>query len=161
MLEDKKKVVIGMSGGVDSSVAAIVLKEKGYEVIGVHMNLLNTQTTAIYDAKLVAEKIGIPFYSLDLQDDFKKYVIDYFAKEYMNGRTPNPCIVCNKFLKFGILLDKAQELFNADYIATGHYARVEYNEDSNRYYIAEAETSTKDQTYALYSLSTYLKSLAV
>ena len=90
---------------------------------------------------------------MDLQDEFKKLVIDYFAKEYMNGRTPNPCIVCNKYLKFGLLLDKAKSLFNADFIATGHYAKVEYNNVTERYYITEAESAAKDQTYALYSLS--------
>lgn len=149
----KKKVVIGLSGGVDSSVAALILKQQGYDVIGVTMHLCNDSTDAIEDAKKVAEKLDIPFYCLDLRKDFKKYVVDYFAKEYMQGHTPNPCIECNKHLKFGLMLKKAQELFDADYIATGHYAKIEYNEKNSRYYICESDASDKDQTYVLYNLT--------
>ncbi len=153
----KKKVVIGLSGGVDSSVAALLLKQSGYEVIGVTMDLLPStdlsSSSSIDDAKKVADKLGIPFYSLDFKDEFKKYVIDYFAKEYMAGKTPNPCIECNKHLKFGLLLDKAYEMFGTDYVATGHYAKVEYNEQTNRYYIKESNSIGKDQTYVLYNLT--------
>lgn len=149
-----KRVVIGLSGGVDSSVAAILLKEKGYNVIGVTMKLLDKENdSAILDAKKVADSLGIEFHVLDLQNEFKKYVIDSFAHEYINGRTPNPCIVCNKYLKFGLLLTKSKELFNADYIATGHYARVEYNKDTYRYNVIESDSNGKDQTYVLYSLT--------
>lgn len=149
----RKKVIIGLSGGVDSSVAALLLKQNGYEVIGVTMQLCNDSLDAITDAKKVAEKLDIPFHCLDLREDFKKYVIDYFAKEYMNGRTPNPCIECNKHLKFGLMLTKSRELFDADYIATGHYAKIEYNEENGRYYICESDASGKDQTYVLYNLT--------
>lgn len=149
----RKKVVIGLSGGVDSSVAALLLKQAGYDVIGVTMQLCNDSLDAIEDAKKVAEKLDIPFYCLDLRDDFKKYVIDHFANEYMEGHTPNPCIECNKYLKFGLMLKKSQELFNADYIATGHYAKIEYNKDTGRYYISESDACGKDQTYVLYNLT--------
>lgn len=145
----KKKVAIGLSGGVDSSVAAYLLKEQGYDVIGVTLRLCS-EVDVSEDAKKVAEMLGIPHYILDLRDDFKENVIDYFVDEYMNGRTPNPCTVCNKKIKFGIMMDKAKEL-GAGYIATGHYARIE--EHNGRYIIAAAEDEKKDQTYMLYSLS--------
>lgn len=152
-----KKVVIGLSGGVDSSVAALLLKKLGYDVIGVTMNLLPNDTkdfsNSINDAKKVAEKLGIPFHVLNFNGEFKKYVIDYFAKEYIDGKTPNPCIQCNKHLKFGLLLEKAKELFNADFIATGHYAKIEFNEETKRFYVRESCSNTKDQTYVLYNLT--------
>lgn len=150
----KKKVVIGLSGGVDSSVAALLLKQDGYEVIGVSMCLYHkANDTSLVDAKKVADKLDIPFFTIDFSKDFKKYVIDYFANEYINGRTPNPCIECNKHLKFGLMLKYAKEILNADYIATGHYAKIEYNRNTNRYYVKEAATIAKDQTYVLYSLT--------
>lgn len=154
---DRKRVVIGLSGGVDSSVAALLLKQAGYDVIGVTMDLYKKETAnaenTISDAKKIAEKLDIPFHVLDFKNEFKKYVIDYFSKEYIDGRTPNPCIECNKHLKFGMLLVKAKELFNADYIATGHYAKVEFNENTGRYYIKESDAAGKDQTYVLYNLT--------
>lgn len=149
----RKKVVIGLSGGVDSAVAALLLKQAGYDVIGVTMKLCNDSLDAIDDAQKVAEKLDVPFHCLDLRDEFKKYVIDYFAKEYIEGHTPNPCIECNKHLKFGLMLIKAREMFDADYIATGHYANIEYNESTGRYYICESDATGKDQTYVLYNLT--------
>ena len=151
-----KTVVIGLSGGVDSSVAALLLKQAGYNVIGITMNLWdnnNSNLQSIEDAKEIAKKLEIPFHIIDLKNEFKKYVIDYFANEYTKGRTPNPCIKCNKHLKFGLMLDKAKELFNAEYIATGHYAKVEFNPSTGRYYLKNCSSLDKDQTYALYSLS--------
>lgn len=160
----KKRVVIGMSGGVDSSVAAAVLKEQGYDVIGVTMRLWDgenindsvTESTccslsAVEDARRVADKLGIDYHVLDFRKEFSEYVIDYFTNEYINGRTPNPCIACNKFLKFDAMAKKAQ-LLGADYIATGHYAKVDFDESLGRYLLKSADNA-KDQTYALYNLT--------
>ncbi|MGH4051363.1 MAG: tRNA 2-thiouridine(34) synthase MnmA [Clostridium sp.] len=158
----KKKVVIGMSGGVDSSVAAYLLKEKGYEVIGIMMKLSPDNPdyeeneggccsiSAANDARRVADVLDIPFYVMNFKDVFKTNVIDNFIDEYMDGRTPNPCIVCNKKIKFEEFLRKAKAL-GADYIATGHYAKIEKEED--RYLLKKSEDDWKDQTYALYTLT--------
>jgi len=151
-----KRVLIGMSGGVDSSVAALLLKQQGYEVIGVTMRLLNSEIheeNTIKDAKKVCEKIGIEYHVVDFRDIFKKEVIDYFSNEYMMGRTPNPCNMCNKYLKFGALLEVAKEKFDCEYIATGHYAKIEYNPEIDRYLLRKSKTDKKDQTYALYKLT--------
>jgi len=147
--EVRKKVLIGMSGGVDSSVAASLLKER-YEVIGIHLNLgcaLGTKK----DAKSMASKLDIPCYSLNLKKEFREKVIDYFIREYSKGRTPNPCIVCNKKIKFKALLEKAREL-GADYIATGHYAKVVYDKKKKRYLLKKAKDKKKDQSYVLCGL---------
>lgn len=162
---EKKKVVIGMSGGVDSSVAAALLLDDGYEVVGLTMRLWDGEdvngehldgaccsASAVEDAKYVCYRLGIEHHVLDFRSEFEKYVIDYFVDEYKNGRTPNPCIACNKFLKFDAMLKKA-ELLGADYIATGHYAKVEFDHVSGRYLLKRAESCEKDQTYALYSLT--------
>jgi len=158
----KKKVVIGMSGGVDSSVAAYLLKEKGYEVIGIMMKLSPDNPdyeeneggccsiSAANDARRVADVLDIPFYVMNFKDVFKTNVIDNFVDEYMEGRTPNPCIVCNKTIKFKEFLRKAKAL-GADYIATGHYAKIEKCDD--RYVLKKSEDDKKDQTYALYTLT--------
>lgn len=160
----KKKVLVGMSGGVDSSVAAYLLKEQGYEVIGATMQIWQDDEefiereggccslSAVEDARRVANKIGIPFYVMNFKDAFKKNVIDYFVDEYMEGRTPNPCVVCNKFIKFSSFLDKAMTL-GIDYVATGHYAIIE--KQNNRYIIRKSEDDKKDQTYALYNLTQF------
>lgn len=151
-----------MSGGVDSSVAAYLLKEQGYDVIGVIMQIWQEDKeyeereggccslSAVDDARRVADKIGIPFYVLNFRDSFKKNVIDYFIDEYMEGKTPNPCIACNKYLKFDELLKKAQGI-GADYIATGHYAKIE--EHNGRYILVKSDDDKKDQTYALYNMT--------
>lgn len=153
-----------MSGGVDSSVAAYLLKEQGYEVIGVTMQIWQDDEefiekeggccslSAVADARRVANKIGIPFYVMNFKDAFKRNVIDYFVDEYMEGRTPNPCIACNKFIKFSSFLDKAMAM-GIDYVATGHYAIIEKHND--RYIIKKSEDDKKDQTYALYNLTQF------
>ncbi|AYF54718.1 tRNA 2-thiouridine(34) synthase MnmA [Clostridium botulinum C] len=143
-----KKVAIGLSGGVDSSVAAYLLKEKGYDLIGITMKVSDVDVSE--DAAKIAQKLDIPYHILDLRDEFKNHVIDNFAEEYLQGRTPNPCAMCNKYIKFGVLLQKAKEL-GADYIATGHYARVE--EHNGRYLVLNAKDDKKDQTYMFYSLT--------
>jgi len=151
-----------MSGGVDSSVAAYLLKEKGYEVIGIMMKLSPDNPdyeeneggccsiSAANDARRVADVLDIPFYVMNFKDVFKENVIDNFIDEYMEGRTPNPCIVCNKTIKFEEFLRKAKAL-GADYIATGHYAKIEKCDD--RYVLKKSEDDRKDQTYALYTLN--------
>lgn len=152
------KVVVGMSGGVDSSVAAYLLKEQGYEIIGVTMDVYGGEDqegkccgfTASQDAAKVAYSLGIPHYVLNFKDIFKKNVIDYFIYEYLNGRTPNPCIACNRYVKWEALLQKSLAL-GADYIATGHYANVVKHPTTGRYTLKMA--GNKDQTYALYNLT--------
>ena len=149
-----KKVLLGMSGGVDSSVSAIILQKQGYEVIGCTMILWENENTekSINDAKKVCEKLNIDHYTYNLKNEFKKNVIDYFINEYKNARTPNPCIECNKFMKFGIFYEIAKEL-NCDYIATGHYARIEYSEKYNQKVLRKSSENKKDQTYFLYNIS--------
>ena len=141
-----KKVLIGMSGGVDSSVAAIILKNKGYEVIGATMVLFDTNDNQnIIDAKEVCDILNIKHYIIDLKKEFKEKVINNFIECYIEGKTPNPCIECNKYLKFGYLYDKAKEL-GCDYIATGHYAKIV---DGKLY---KSDVLDKDQTYFLYKI---------
>lgn len=168
MLRDKDKgtknnrVVVAMSGGVDSSVAAALLKESGFDVIGISMQLWNysgdnnfgscCSLEDIYDARRVSYQLDIPFYVLNLEEEFSKYVVDYFVDSYLNGETPNPCLKCNEHLKFDILLNKVFEL-EADYLATGHYARVVYNEDRGNYRLLKGGDSSKDQSYFLFTLT--------
>lgn len=156
-----ERVVIGLSGGVDSSVAASVLKEQGYEVVGVTMRMWDSETqgsggccspSTEEDARRVAQKLGIEFHIIDAKKDFSDFVIDYFVDEYVNGRTPNPCIACNRYLKFDLMV-KWAENFGADYIATGHYARVEYDEELNRHLLKKAYSVSKDQSYFLYNIT--------
>ena len=146
----RKRVVVAMSGGIDSSTAAYLLLKQGFEVIGVNLKLWDTSPAD--DAETTASRLGIPFYTLDYEKEFEKEVIQYFSKEYRNGRTPNPCIMCNKKIKFKSLLKKAKDL-EADYIATGHYVRVKYDKERRRYILKKAKDKEKDQSYFLYPLS--------
>lgn len=153
-----------MSGGVDSSVAAYLLKEQGYDVIGVTMQIWQDEDvfvqsqeggccglSAVDDARRVAERLEIPYYVMNFKEDFHKYVIDYFVSEYEKARTPNPCIACNRYVKWESLLHRSLEI-GADYIATGHYARI-MQLPNGRYTIRNSVTAAKDQTYALYNLT--------
>jgi tRNA-specific 2-thiouridylase len=160
-IDNKKSVMIGMSGGVDSSVAAALLLEQGYDVIGVTLKLLDYATdeeksccslSAVEDARRVANSLGISYYVLNFKELFNVHVINNFISEYKNGRTPNPCIACNRYIKFGTLLKKAQAM-GIDYVATGHYAKVQYDNNSGRYQLRKSVTASKDQTYALYNLT--------
>ena len=151
-----KKVVVGMSGGVDSSVAAYLLKEQGYEVIGVRMQFFHAKDTSVQkretkDAKHVADMLGIPFYSIDFSDVFYKKVMENFAQEYCNARTPNPCVRCNRYVKWEALLQWANKQ-GADYVATGHYAKI-IKLPNGRYTVQASIVGGKDQSYALYGLT--------
>ena len=146
------RLLTAMSGGVDSSVTAWKMKQAGYSCQGATMQLFGSVSAGAAEAQIIAQKLGIPFHLFDLRAEFRTRVIDRFVKTYMEGRTPNPCVICNRFLKFQQLFQKAQEL-GISRIATGHYAQVEYDPASNRYLLKKAVDETKDQSYVLYTLT--------
>lgn len=153
-MPENKKVLLGMSGGVDSSVSAILLKKQGYDVTGITLAFLDNEeinAKNANDAKKVCNMLGIEHITFDKSELFKQKVIKNFVDEYKNCRTPNPCIVCNKFMKFGWMYDIAREL-NIEYIATGHYAKKEFSKKYNRYVIKKADNIKKDQSYFLYDI---------
>lgn len=160
-IDKSKKVFVAMSGGVDSSVVAALLKDQGYDVVGVTMCFSITHPNnkkpsccgvdGIGDAKRAAQIIGIPHYVMDFAKDINDHIIDDFTKEYLSGRTPNPCARCNQHLKFGSLYEKVLSL-GGEYLATGHYAKIHYNEQENRYEMKKAVDQKKCQTYFLYTV---------
>ena len=168
MNADKKKitVAVGMSGGVDSSVAAALLVKQGYNVIGITMktydymevggNIRNEgnccDQRAVIDAHTIADKLGFSHYVVNYREEFNEVVIKNFIDEYMRGRTPNPCVICNKEIKWGAMLKKAEEL-GAHFIATGHYARVRYDDQRKRYILSRGKYAEKDQSYALWAVT--------
>ena len=160
-MKQKKRVVLGMSGGLDSSVAAALLKRRGYDVIGITMQLLPKESeklsaccnlNSICDAKRVAQQVGIPHYTINIRDTFKKQVIDYFINDYLLGLTPNPCVECNRSIKFNELQTVATDL-QADYIATGHYCQITKSTKTNDVFLKKGKDPTKDQSYFLYMLT--------
>lgn len=152
---ENKRVLIGMSGGVDSSVAALLLQKQGYEVIGTTLELFtgssccNSET--YIDAKNVCNSLGIPHFIFNYKDEFRKYVIQDFIDCYANCKTPNPCIECNKYMKFGLMYEKAKEL-GCNYIATGHYAKTEYSEEYKKWVLKKSNAGKKDQSYVLWNM---------
>lgn len=167
-INNTETVVVAMSGGVDSSVAAALLHQRGYQVIGVTMNLWDYDRVGgninrdsgccsidtMDDARSVCHTLGVPHYVVSFRDEFEAAVTDNFISEYMEGRTPNPCVRCNMYIKWGVLLQKAQEL-GADKIATGHYARNHFDEKTCRYFLRRGKDEHKDQSYALWGIRQY------
>lgn len=159
-----KKAMIAMSGGVDSSVAAYLIKQAGYDATGITLKLFSNEDIGekkekaccslddIDDARSVCRRLGIPYYVYNFKDSFKENVIDRFISAYENGATPNPCIDCNRYIKFEKLMQRAKEL-DFDYVVTGHYAKIERDEKSGRYLLKKAADPSKDQSYVLYSLT--------
>lgn len=154
-MEKNKKVLLGMSGGVDSSVSALLLKKAGYEVIGTTLELYAGSSccniNTYIDAKNVCKSIGVPHFTIDCKEEFKNYVINDFIDCYANCKTPNPCIECNKYMKFGLMWQKAKEM-GCNYIATGHYAKTEYSDEYKRWVLKKSKAGKKDQSYVLWNI---------
>ena len=148
---ENKKVLLGMSGGVDSSVSALLLKNQGYDVIGITLDLWNNENDEHIDAKNVCSQLDISFYSFDYKAEFKDKVINDFIRCYASCKTPNPCIECNRYLKFGAMFEKAKEL-DCKFIATGHYAKSEYSEKYGRWVLKKSNAGKKDQSYVLWNI---------
>ena len=150
-----KKVLLGMSGGVDSSVSALLLKKQGYDVIGITLELFVGSSccdvNTYIDAKNVCNSLGIPHITYNQKEEFRCKVIDNFIEEYSKQRTPNPCIECNRYMKFGAMYKKAKEL-GCEYIATGHYAKMEYSDEYQKYVLKKSNNILKDQSYVLYNM---------
>src|SRR5512136_3303929 len=163
-----ERVAIAMSGGVDSSTAALMLKEAGYDLVGFSMQLWDQRRSAanesgdkagrccslddLYDARAVAARLGIPYYVVDFQREFERIVVKNFVENYQRGLTPSPCVLCNSHMKFDQLVRMAEEI-QAPQVATGHYARVWHDEQSNRYLLRQARDKNKDQSYFLFELT--------
>ena len=145
---ENKKVLLGMSGGVDSSVSALLLQQQGYEVIGTTLQLINTSE----DAQNICNSLQIPYHTYNCKEEFKKHVIEDFIQCYANCKTPNPCIECNRYMKFGYMWEKAKEL-ECNYIATGHYAKTEYSKKYERWVLKKSSAGKKDQSYVLWNIS--------
>lgn len=160
-IDKNKRIAVAMSGGVDSSAAALILKREGYDVIGISMKLWEGTSKVrksccsledFRDARRVADLIGIPYYVVNMQNEFMERVINPFISDYMEGKTPNPCVLCNSEMKFDLLIEKAAHL-GAYYLATGHYAINEYDDKENRYVLRKGRDKTKDQSYFLFSMT--------
>lgn len=147
-----KKILLGMSGGVDSTVAAYILQKQGWDVVGATLDLLPCESDTVSLAKKAADELGIEHHVFDFKDIFKEKVIDNFVCQYLRGATPNPCVECNRWVKFGAMVNKAEQM-GIDYVATGHYAKVEYDNLSGRYLLKKADCIEKDQSYMLYTLT--------
>ena len=158
MSDTKKKILVGMSGGVDSSAAALILRDQGHEVAGLTFELWDSEDGTcgtkndVRDAAEVCRVLGIPHFVVDFRKEFRQQVMERFVQDYRHGLTPNPCVDCNRTIKFAAFADKAKEL-GYDYIATGHYGRVDYDPADGRWHLTMGDDDSKDQSYVLWSLT--------